>query len=563
MSSDGSSAGAESPGEPRDYLARRPANFVPLSPLSFLHRAAAANPDRTAIVYGERRQSWRDTAARAHRLASALIRLGVRPGDTVAFMAANTPELFEAHFGVPMAGAILNAINIRLDAGTVGYILDHSQAKVVVTDHEFAPTMKAALATLKRPPAVIDIMDAAVTGERLGAMDYEALLETGDPAYRSAGPKDEFDAIALNYTSGTTGRPKGVLYHHRGAYLNAIGNILEWHMGERPVYLWTLPMFHCNGWCFPWTLAAKAGTSVCLRKVSAAAVYDAIADEGVDHLCGAPIVLKFIAEAGASESRPFAHRCKVMTAGAPPPAAVLGQMRERGFDVTHTYGLTETYGPAVACAWREEWDALDPQEQASKRSRQGLNYIVCEDVAVVDPETAEPVPADGVTLGEIRFRGNVVMKGYLNDPAATEAAFAGGAFRSGDLAVRHPDGYMQIRDRLKDIIICGGENISSIEVEDALCHHPAVFAAAVVALPDETWGEIPAAFIELAPGAAPPTAEDIMTFARTRLAGYKCPKTVFFAALPRTSTGKVQKRVLRENAAADAAGAASKLGATG
>ena len=550
IAADGSRATARR--ESQDYLAPRPANHVPLSPLSFLKRAAASHPERIATVYGAQRRTWRDTDTRVRRLASALAKLGVNPGETVAFMAANTPELFEAHFGVPMAGAVLNALNIRLDAGTIAFILEHGEAKVLVTDVEFSPTIKAALASLPSPPLVIDIVDPAAPGERLGNMDYEALLASGDPAFEADGPADEWDAISLNYTSGTTGRPKGVLYHHRGAYLNAVGNILEWHMGERPVYLWTLPMFHCNGWCFPWTLAAKAGTSVCLRKVSAAAVYAAIADEGVDHLCGAPIVLKFIAEAPEGERRAFAHRCKVMTAGAAPPAAVLGQMQERGFDVTHTYGLTETYGPAVACAWREEWDALPRDEQATKRARQGLNYIVCEDVAVIDPATDTPVPADGVTMGEIRFRGNIVMKGYLKDPVATDAAFAGGAFRSGDLAVRHPDGYMQIKDRLKDIIICGGENISSIEVEDVISHHPAVFAVAVVALPDEKWGEIPAAFVELAPGTAEPTADDIIAFARKRIAPFKAPKKVFFTVLPRTSTGKVQKRVLRDNAASGA-----------
>ena len=540
---------AASPTE-ADYLRRRPANFVPLSPLSFLRRAAAAHPDRLAVVYGDRRFTWAETERRCRRLASALIRLGLGPGDTVSVMAANTPELYEAHFGVPMTGAVLNALNIRLDAGTIGYILDHCGAKAVITDGEFSATMKAALATLARPPVVIDIADPAAPGERLGIMDYEALIATGDPDFAPAGPTDEWDSISLNYTSGTTGRPKGVLYHHRGAYLNAIGNILEWHMAERPIYLWTLPMFHCNGWCFPWTVAAKGGTNVCLRKVSARAIYEAIATEGVDHLCGAPIVLKFMADAKPDEVRPFTHRCKVMTAGAPPPAAVLLQMEERGFAVTHTYGLTETYGPSVACAWREEWDTLDREAQAAKRARQGLNYIVLEACDVIDPATGMLVSPDGATMGEIRFRGNVVMKGYLADAAATEAAFAGGSFRSGDLAVRHPDGHIQIKDRLKDIIICGGENISSIEVEDALCHHPAVFAAAVVALPDEKWGEIPGAFIELAPGATPPTPEEIIAFARARLAGYKVPKKVMFTTLPRTSTGKVQKRVLREAATA-------------
>ena len=529
-------------------LMRRRANHVALSPLSFLRRAAASNPDRTAVVYGDRRTSWAETERRARRLASALQTMHVGPGDTVSFMAANTPELFEAHFGVPMAGAVLNAINVRLDAGTVAYILEHSEAKVLVTDTEFAPTVKAALAMLENPPAVIDIVDPAAPGERLGTTDYEALLAGGDPTFVPSGPADEWDSITLNYTSGTTGRPKGVLYHHRGAYLNALGNILEWHMGERPVYLWTLPMFHCNGWCFPWTMAAKAGTSICLRKVSARAIYDAIAHEGVDHLCGAPIVLKIMADAKPDERRPFAGRVKVMTAGAPPPAAVLAEMQAKGFDVTHTYGLTETYGPAVACAWREEWDALPPEEQAAKRSRQGLTYVVCEEVDVIDPASGVAVAPDGVAMGEIRFRGNIVMKGYLKDPAATDAAFADGMFHSGDLAVRHPDGYIQIKDRLKDIIICGGENISSIEVEDALCHHPAVFAAAVVALPDEKWGEIPCAFIEVAPGAETPSADAIIAFARQRLAHYKCPKRVVFTTLPRTSTGKVQKRVLREEA---------------
>jgi fatty-acyl-CoA synthase len=531
-----------------DYLVRRAANHVPLSPLSFLRRAAAAHPDRIATVYGDRRTSWAETERRVRRLASALAGLGVGRGDTVAVMAANTPELYEAHFGVPMAGAILNALNIRLDADTIAYILGHSGAKVVITDAEFSATMRAALDKAGMPVAVVDILDPAAPGERLGTLDYEALLASGDPAFEASGPDDEWDSISLNYTSGTTGRPKGVLYHHRGAYLNALGNILEWHMGERPVYLWTLPMFHCNGWCFPWTLAAKAGTSICLRKVSARGIYDALADEGVDHLCGAPIVLKIMLEAPPGERRPFAGRCKVMTAGAPPPAAVLMQMVERGFDVTHTYGLTETYGPAVVCAWREEWDALEPEAQARQRSRQGLSYTVEEEVAVMDPQTGAVVPADGLTLGEIRFRGNIVMKGYLHDPDATEAAFAGGWFRSGDLAVRHPDGHLQIKDRLKDIIISGGENISSIEVEDAIHHHPAVFAVAVVALPDEKWGEVPAAFVELAPSAEPPTAEEIVAFCRARLAHYKCPRKVIFTTLPRTSTGKIQKRLLRDTA---------------
>jgi fatty-acyl-CoA synthase len=536
-------SGAEQTG----FLARRPANHVPLSPLSFLRRAAAAHPNRIATIYNDRTTTWAETDRRARRLASSLLLQGVAPGETVVVMAANTPELYEAHFGVPMAGAVLCALNIRLDADTIAYILDHSDAKVVITDREFASTMRRALQKSGRSPVIVDIVDLSVDGEQLAVLDYEALLETGDPGFTGPGPADEWDAISLNYTSGTTGRPKGVLYHHRGAYLNAIGNILEWHMGERPVYLWTLPMFHCNGWCFPWTMAAKAGTNVCLRKVTAKGIYDALVDSGVNHLCGAPIVLRIMLDATPDERRGFAGRCKVMTAGAPPPAAVLLQMQARGFDVTHTYGLTETYGPAVACAWREEWDGLDPQEQAAKRSRQGLNYVVLEDAVVADLRTGVAVPNDGATLGEIRFRGNIVMKGYLEDAPATDAALADGWFRSGDLAVRHPDGHIQIKDRLKDIIISGGENISSIEVEDAIHHHPAVSAAAVIAMPDERWGEVPAAFVELIPSAAPPSSEDIIAFCRTKLPGYKCPRQVVFTSLPRTSTGKIQKRLLRDS----------------
>ncbi len=530
------------------FLARRPANHVPLSPVSFLNRAALAHPGRTATVYGDRRRSWAETLDRCRRLASALRRLGVEPGQTVSVVAANTPELFEAHFAIPMAGGVLNAINTRLDAPTIAYILEHGGAKVLLTDTEFAPVVKEALAALVEPPVVVDIRDPAAPGEELGRVDYEALLASGDPAFRGEGPADEWDSITLNYTSGTTGRPKGVLYHHRGAYLLALGNILEWHMGEAPVYLWTLPMFHCNGWCFPWTLAAKAGTSVCLRKVTAKGIYDALAEDSVGYLCGAPIVLKIMLDAKPGELRSFPQRCKIMTAAAPPPPSVLEQMSQRGFDVTHVYGLTETYGPAVVCDWRPEWDALSPADQAAKRARQGLAYVVCEEVIVADPTTSVPVAGDGETLGEILFRGNVVMKGYHRDAASTEAAFAGGWFHSGDLAVRHPDGHLQIRDRLKDIIISGGENISSIEVEDALHHHPAVAAAAVVGWPDEKWGEVPAAFIELGDGVAAPSAEELIAFCRARLAHYKIPKRIVFTTLPRTSTGKIQKRLLRQSA---------------
>ena len=527
------------------YLARRAANHVALSPVSFLNRAALAHPERTATLYDGRRRSWSEVRDRCRRLASALRRHGVGRGDTVAVMAANTPELFEAHFGVPMAGAVLNAINTRLDAETVRYILEHGGAKVVIVDTEFAGVMGPALAGLARSPLVIDIRDPAAPGEALGVADYEALLASGDPGFAGSGPDDEWDSIALNYTSGTTGRPKGVLYHHRGAYLTALGNVIEWDMGRAPVYLWTLPMFHCNGWCFPWTVAAKAGTSVCLRRVSGAAVLDAIARDGIDHFCGAPVVLKMVADAAAAAA-PLPRRIKVMTAGAPPPAAVLAAMEPMGFDVTHVYGLTETYGPAVACDWREGWDGLPAEDRAARRARQGIAYTLCESVIVGDPDTCRPVPEDGTTLGEVLFRGNLVMKGYHADPPATEAAFAGGWFHSGDLAVRHRDGHIQLKDRLKDIIISGGENISSIEVEDAIHHHPAVAAVAVVALPDERWGEVPAAYVELGAGAPAPTGEEIIAFCRARLAGFKVPRRVVFTTLPRTSTGKIQKRQLRD-----------------
>ena len=527
------------------YLARRAANHVALSPVSFLHRAALAHPDRVATVYGGRRRSWSEVRERCLRLASALRRHGIGPGDTVAVMAANTPELFEAHFGVPMAGGVLNAINTRLDPGTVRFILEHGGAKVLIADTEFGAVVGSALAGMAAPPLVIDIRDPAAPGAALGPVDYEGLLASGDPEAAPDGPADEWDSIALNYTSGTTGRPKGVLYHHRGAYLTALGNVIEWDMGRAPVYLWTLPMFHCNGWCFPWTVAAKAGTSVCLRRVGGEAVLDAIAGEGVDHFCGAPIVLKMVADAAAA-APPLPRRVKAMTAGAPPPAAVLASLDRLGFDVTHVYGLTETYGPAVACDWREGWDGLPLQERAAKRARQGIAYTLCESVVVADPTSCAPVPDDGATMGEVLFRGNLVMKGYHDDPAATEAAFTGGWFHSGDLAVRHPDGHIQLKDRLKDIIISGGENISSIEIEDAIHHHPAVVAVAVVGVPDERWGEVPAAYVELGAGVAPPTAEDIVALCRERLAGFKVPRRVVFTTLPRTSTGKIQKRLLRD-----------------
>jgi fatty-acyl-CoA synthase len=533
---------------PHQRLPRTEANFTALTPTVFLKRAADVYGGRVAVVYGAVRRTWAQTHRRCLRLASALRRAGLQPGDVVAVMAANTPELYEAHFGVPMAGCVLNAMNTRLDARTIAYILDHGQARAVLTDREFAPVMRAALAQAAVRPLVIDIDDPAGTGaplgDALGGMDYEAFLATGDEGFAPYVPADEWDSIAINYTSGTTGNPKGVVYHHRGAYLNALNNALEWSMPMHPTYLWTLPMFHCNGWCFPWTIAARAGTNVCLRKVSAKGIYDAIADHGVDHLCGAPIVLGFMINAGEGERRDFAHLCKVMTAAAPPPAAVLQRMQEQGFDVTHVYGLTEVYGPAVVCAWHEDWNRLPIAEQASLKARQGVAYLLEEEVTVADPDTLAPVPRDGQTMGEILFRGNIVMKGYLDNPAATAEALAGGWFHSGDLAVVHPDGYIQIRDRAKDIIISGGENISSIEVEDALFRHPAVAVVAVVARPDEKWGEVPCAFVELKPGAMATEAE-LIAHARQHLAGYKIPKAVVFTEVPKTSTGKVQKGPLR------------------
>jgi fatty-acyl-CoA synthase len=530
-------------------LPRTPANHVPLSPVGFLRKAAAVFPDRTAIVYGAARRTWAETHARCRRLASALVRAGLAPGETVAVMAANTPELYEAHFGVPMAGGVLNALNCRLDAKTIGYILDHAEAKVLLTDREFSATIAEALSHAAARPVIVDIDDpAAPTGDRLGATDYEAFLTSGDPDFAPLPVADEWDAIAINYTSGTTGNPKGVIYHHRGAYLNALGNTLEWSMPMHPTYLWTLPMFHCNGWCFPWTIAAKAGTNVCLRRVTPAAIFDAIADAGVDHLCGAPIVLGFMINAKPEERRSFTHRCRVMTAAAPPPAAVLQAMAEQGFDVTHVYGLTEVYGPAVACAWHVDWSALPMAEQAALKSRQGVAYLVQEEVTVADPQTLAPVPADGTTMGEVLMRGNITMKGYLKDPEATERAFAGGWFHTGDLGVLHPDGYLQLKDRAKDIIISGGENISSIEIENVLHAHPAIALAAVVAKPDDKWGETPCAFVELKPGTILTEAE-VIAFCRDNLAHFKCPRAVVFGELPRTSTGKIQKGPLRTVAA--------------
>jgi fatty-acyl-CoA synthase len=530
-------------------LDRNPANFQPLTPLAFLQRCAEVFPDHPAIIHGALTRSYAQFYARARRLASALAERGLSQGDTVAVMLANTPAMLEAHFGVPMAGAVLNTLNTRLDAAIIAFTLDHGNAKVLITDREFSKTVKEALALAKTKPLVIDYDDPeyAGPGERLGAIEYEEFLREGDPGFAWLMPQDEWDAISLNYTSGTTGDPKGVVYSHRGTYLLAVGNVVTCGMGKHPVYLWTLPMFHCNGWCFPWSVSVVAGTHVCLRQVRAKAMYEAIADHRVTHLCGAPIVMATLLNAPDAEKKPLPHVIEFFTAAAPPPEAVLAAMKGAGFNVTHLYGLTETYGPSVVNDWHRDWDALKPAEQAAMKARQGVRYLALEALDVVDPETMAPVPRDGETLGEVMFRGNVVMKGYLKNKKATAEAFAGGWFHSGDLGVMHPDGYVQLKDRSKDIIISGGENISSIEVEDALYKHPAVQAAAVVAKPDEKWGETPCAFVELKPGAQAST-EDIVAWCRKHLAAYKCPRYVVFTELPKTSTGKIQKFRLREQA---------------
>tara|TARA_B100001964_G_scaffold126056_1_gene139488 strand:+ start:350 stop:1984 length:1635 start_codon:yes stop_codon:yes gene_type:complete len=529
------------------------ANYQVLSPLTFIERSAAVYPQRTAVVHGDLRRSWAETYARCRQLASVLAGHGVGLGDTVAVMGANTPELYECHFGVPMTGGVLNALNIRLDAEAIAFILDHGEARVLITDSEFSHTIKAALELCDVEPLVIDIDDALrepdFGGELLGEMDYEAFIAPGDPEFDWSLPDDEWRAISLNYTSGTTGNPKGVVYHHRGAYLNAMGNVVCWSMAQHPTYLWTLPMFHCNGWCFPWTLAALAGTSICLRKVTAGGIFSAIERDRVDHFCGAPVVLNFIINATDEERRTFDHEVKVMTAAAPPPPAVLERMAAEGFAVTHVYGLTETYGPAVVCAWQDDWDDLGPAEQASLKSRQGVRYHVLHGLSVRDPETMAAVPPDGETMGEVMFQGNIVMKGYFKNPQATEEALSGDWFHSGDLGVLQPDGYIQLRDRSKDIIISGGENISSIEVESVLYRHAAVLEAAVVAKADEKWGETPCAFVELKPDAGSVEAQEIIDFCRQNLAHYKCPRYVVFGPLPKTSTGKVKKFELRDQTA--------------
>jgi fatty-acyl-CoA synthase len=530
-------------------LDRNPANFQPLTPLSFLERAAAVFPQRTAIVHGARSLTYAEFYARARRLASALAKNGISRGDTVSVMLANTPAMLDAHYGVAMTGAVLNTLNTRLDAAILAFTLDHAETKVLITDREYSKVIKDALGLAKARPRVIDYDDPEYSGpgERLSDIEYEDFLRQGEEDFAWSMPSDEWDAIALNYTSGTTGDPKGVVYHHRGAYLLAMGNVLTCAMGRHPVYLWTLPMFHCNGWCFPWTISIVAGVHVCLRQVRAAPIYDAIARHKVTHLCGAPIVMSTLLNAAAHEKQPLPHTVEFVTAAAPPPEAVLAAMRAAGFNVTHVYGLTETYGPASINEWHREWDALPAAEQAARKARQGVRYPVLQGLDVLDPDTMQPVARDGETIGEVMFRGNVVMRGYLKNMASTDKAFAGGWFHSGDLAVMHPDGYIQIKDRSKDIIISGGENISSIEVEDALYRHPAVQAAAVVAKPDEKWGETPCAFVELKPGATA-TVEELLAWCRKHLAHYKCPRDIVFTELPRTSTGKIQKFRLREMA---------------
>ena len=532
-------------------LPRNAANFQPLTPLSFLARAAEVYPDVTAIIHGNRSWNYRTFYTRANQLGSALARRGIKRGETVSVMLANTPAMVEAHYGVAMAGAVLNTLNTRLDAAILGFTLDHAETRLLIVDREFSAVMKDALARAKVKPLVIDYDDPefAGAGGRIGTLEYEELLREGDSDFAWQMPGDEWDAISLNYTSGTTGDPKGVVYHHRGAYLLALANVITCGMGKHPVYLWTLPMFHCNGWCFTWTLSVVAGTHVCLRAVRAAPIFDAIAKFNVTHLCGAPIVMSTLLNATAQEKKPLPHVVQFVTAAAPPPEAVLAAMKAAGFNVTHVYGLTETYGPASVNEWHREWDALTADAQSEKKARQGVRYPVLEALDVLDPETMQPVPRDGETLGEVMFRGNVVMKGYLKNKASTEASFAGGWFHSGDLGVMHPDGYIQLKDRSKDIIISGGENISSIEVEDALYKHPSVAAVAVVAKPDDKWGETPCAFVELKPGTNA-SADELIAWSRSHLAAYKCPRYVVFAEIPKTSTGKLQKFKLREMAKA-------------
>ena len=537
-------------------LGKNPANFQPLTPLTYLERAAKTYPDQLAIIHGTQRVNYRDFWKRSLKLASALARHGIGKGDTVSVMLSNTPPMLEAHFGVPMVKGVLHSLNTRLDAAIIAFQLDHAEAKILIVDREFSAVVKQALTMTSVKPLVIDYDDPNydadapyAKGDRIGTLDYEEFVESGDENFAWSMPDDEWDAIALNYTSGTTGNPKGVVYHHRGAALMAYANTVHAGMGKHPVYLWTLPMFHCNGWCFPWTLAITAGTHVCLRWVRARAMFDALADHGVTHLCGAPVVMSALINAKDDEKRSFDQIVTFNTAAAPPPEAVLAGMADAGFAVTHLYGLTETYGPAVVNEWHSDWDSLDRDARNAKKARQGVRYAALEGLSVRDPNTMEETPADGETIGEVMVRGNIVMKGYLKNRTASEEAFAGGWFHTGDLGVMHPDGYIQLKDRSKDIIISGGENISSIEVEDAIYKHPAVSSCAVVARADDKWGETPVAYVELKPGQTA-TEDDIVEHCRSLLARFKCPRTVVFVDIPKTSTGKIQKFVLREMAKA-------------
>jgi len=533
-----------------DGLEQNSANYAPMTPLSLIERAAQVYPHKLAIVHGALRQDWQTTYQRCKQLASALKKHGIGRGDTVSVMLPNTPPMVEAHFGVPMAGAVLNALNTRLDPEAIAFMLQHGEAKAIIIDPEFSFTMKKAIEIAQiKDILIIDIQDELYQGDgsAIGQIDYEAFLKLGDPQYAWEGPHDEWDAICLNYTSGTTGNQKGVVYHHRGAMTNAISNILEWDMPKHPVYLWTLPMFHCNGWCFPWTVAARAGINVCLRKVDAQHIFQAIKVHGVTHYCAAPIVHGFLVNARPELKEGVPSGVKAMVAGAAPPAAMIEGMEKMGFDLTHVYGLTETYGPAAVCVKHDTWEEQQIGDRAALNARQGVRYHLQQGMTVMDPETMSPVPADGQTMGEIMFRGNITMKGYLKNPTATQEAFAGGWFHTGDLAVMNQDGYIKIKDRSKDIIISGGENISSIEVEDVLYRHPAVMAAAIVAKPDPKWGETPCAFIEIKPGATV-TAEEIVAHCKEHLAGFKVPRAVVFGELPKTSTGKIQKFELRKRA---------------
>jgi len=528
-------------------LNKTSANFTPMSPLSILKRVARVHPELPAQIHGRIRRNWHEVDQRCRRLASALSQRGVRKGDTVALIAPNIPEALECTLAVPMLGAVLNANNIRLDAKTLGYILEHGEAKVLLVDTEFSAVAREAIALSGRQPLVIDIEDSeGPGGERIGDITYEALLDEGSDDFTYALPDDEWDALSLNYTSGTTGQPKGVVYSHRGAWTNAVNNVVTWSMPHHPIYLWTLPLFHCNGWCFPWTITLLAGTHVFLRSPTAAGIYQAFNQHGVTHLCGAPIIMSMIAAASEDERQTFDQPVKMMTAAAPPPASVISAMESMGISVTHVYGLTEVYGPAVVCAEKQIWKALPPSEQATLKARQGVAYELEEDVLVLDPVTADPVPWDGTTQGEVAFRGNIVMKGYLKRPEDTAQAFKGGWFWSGDIAVQHADGYIEIKDRSKDIIISGGENISSIEVENALYSHPAVSLVAVVAMPDEKWGEVPCAFVELSDKAGEITEAELIDHARASLAGFQRPKKIIFGELPKTSTGKIRKNELRD-----------------